>query len=89
MMLLLSCCANEVLHPSTNTTRQRDGAQQSSTQIAVDQRQHVGKDAKLMPNSASFERRARFFSERSKDLFISETSNIFPGRSVLSLRRTI
>jgi hypothetical protein len=47
MTLLLGCCTNEALQP----TQRPNGANQFSIEIAVDQRQHIGKAAKLAPNS--------------------------------------
>jgi pyruvate/2-oxoacid:ferredoxin oxidoreductase beta subunit len=41
--LVLRCCANEALHSWTNSTLGPNGAHQSSIEIAVDQRQHIGK----------------------------------------------
>ena len=79
--LLLDCCGND---PSIREPTQHfgpNGAHRSSIEIAVDQRQHIGKVAKLVPNSFPLSSEWHHLSQ--------ERSNDFSRESVFGLRLTI
>src|SRR5690348_17292136 len=70
MTLLLGCCCNEVPIREPTQDFGPNGEHQSSIEIAVDQRQRIGKVAKLVPNFFPFSSEWHHLSKQtSKDLF--------------------
>ena len=81
MTLLLGCCCNELSIRKPTQHFGPNGAHQLSIEIAVDQRQHIGKVAKLVPNSFPF-------SSEWHHLSREKLNNLFAGL-ILRLRLTI